>query len=377
MNRISEVGKRVVKRKPVNGPAGQQTAKTSQVAAPITNPQLQEALKAHREEALKRGRKHKKPLKKARFQVMVGSLILILVLVIGFFGYSFYLLQNKQSYSNLAYSLSRLTPYDVSVVDGESVSYEEYLFILKQNVHYLVDFNGVNAERIDVRTEDGNRIIEQKKLEALSQAESHAFVRKQAKELNISVSNEEVKTAIDELLVYRGNSSREELATTLRAHYGWTLGDYERFYGDVLLKRKVLSSLDEDAKVKINSARERIAAGEEFGEVAKVLSEDEGSSVNGGKIGKVNIKLNGPNFSYTALEAISNLEEGAVSEVVITNDSFYLFKNVKTYSEDEKELEMIRVSFKSAEEYLSELSKDGKIRRNIKLKAEETQIIAE
>jgi parvulin-like peptidyl-prolyl isomerase len=377
MNRISEVGKRVVKRKPGSGSSSAQAAKTSQVAAPITNPQLQEALKQHREEALKRGRKHKKPLRKARFQVMVGSLALIFVLVVAFFGYSFYLLQNKQSYSNLAYSLSRLTPYDASVVDGESVSYEDYLFILKQNVHYLVDFNGVGAEKIDVRTEDGNKIIEQKKLEALSQAEGYAFVRKKAQELNITVSDSEVDSAINELLVYRGNSTREELATTLRAHYGWSIGDYERFYGDVLLKKKVLSSLDEEAKSKINSARERISAGEQFGEVAKAVSEDEATKVNGGKIGRVNIKLNSPNFSYTVLEAIKGLEEGATSEVVITNDSFYIFKNTKTYSEDEKEIEMIRVAFTSVDEYLAKLQEDGKIKRNIKLNAQEAEIVGE
>lgn len=80
MNKISEVGKRVVRKKPVaSGRAPM--AKTTQVAAPIDSHQLQEALRVHREEALKRGRKHKKPLKKARFHVMLGSLAVILRLL--------------------------------------------------------------------------------------------------------------------------------------------------------------------------------------------------------------------------------------------------------------------------------------------------------
>lgn len=376
MNKISEVGKRVVRKKPVS--AGRApVAKTTQVAAPIDNPQLQEALKVHREEALKRGRKHKKPLKKARFHVMMGSLAVIFALLVIFFSYSFYLLQTKQSYSNLAYNLSRLAPYDVSEVDGDKVSYEEYLFILKQNVHYLVDFNGVGAEKIDVNTEDGNRIIEQKKIEALAQAEGYVFIRGKADELGISVSDEEVDVAIDELLTYRGNSSRDELATTLKAHYGWEISDYERFYKQVLLKKKVLASLDANAKASIDSAREKLAAGAVFGDVARELSLDEASKANGGKIGRVNLKLNSYNFSYTILETLKNLPEGANSEVVITNDSFYIFRNVKTYSEDEKEIEMIRIPFKTVDEYLQDLDAAGKIKRRITFADQEEEAPAQ
>jgi len=377
MNRISEVGKRVVRKKPTKvAGSATTTAKTNQVAAPIDNPQLQEALKAHREEALKRGRRHKKPLKKARFHVMMGSLVVIFGLIVIFFVYSFYALQVRQSYSDLAYSLSRLAPYDASVVDGHKVSYEEYLFVLKQNVHYLVDFNGVGAEKIDVNTEDGHRIIEQKKIEALAQAEGYTFIRAKAKELGITVSDKEVEDAINDLLAYRGNSNKDELATTLKAHYGWEISDYERFYKDVLLKKKVLASLDNTAKANINTARDKIAAGAVFGDVAKELSGDEASKVNGGKIGRINLKLNNANFSYTILETLKNLPENTNSEVVITNDSFYLFRNTKTYSEDEKEIEMIRISFKTVDEYLQELQAAGKITRHIKF-AEQEEVTEE
>lgn len=376
MNRISEVGKKVVRKKTVTqASARPATAKTTQVAGPGDNQKLSEALKTHREEALKRGRKHKKPLRKAKFQVMVGSLGLIVLVVVSFFAYSFYMLEKRQSYSDLAYSLARLTPYDASEVDGEQVSYEEYLFILKQNVHYLVDFNGVGAEKINVNTEEGAKIIEQKKREALSQAEGYAYMRKKAKELNIRVTKDEVNKAIDELLAYRGNSSREELATTLKAHYGWSIADYERFYRQVMLKKKVLSSLDEGAKTNLNAANEKLKAGVPFDDVAKELSGDEASKVNGGKIGRVNIKTNTANFSYVVLETLKNLPEGQTSEVVVTNDSFYILKNMKSYSEDEKEVQMIRIAFKPIEDYMAELQEKGQIKRSLKLEEESALIV--
>jgi len=370
MNKISEVGRRVTRRAPAAS-STLQPAKTTQVGMAKNPAELDETLKTHREEALKRGRRHKRQLKKARFHVMVGSLGFIFLVAALFFGYSFYLLQSKQSYSNLAYSASRIAPYNVSSVDGEKVSYEEYLFILKQNVHYLVEFNGVGAEKIDVHTEDGNKIIEQKKREALSQAEAYAFIRKKARELDIKVDKSELDASIDELLALRGNSSREELATTLRAHYGWDVSDYERFYGQVLLKKKVLSSIDEVAKAQLQKAKDQLAGGVVFEEVAKLYSDDEVSKATGGRIGKVNFKLNNANLSYTILEALKVLQEGAVSEPVITNDAFYIFKNIKTYSEDEKEIEMIRVQFKSVDSYMAELEAAGKIKRNIKLKESE------
>ncbi len=372
MNKVREVGKAVrhrrIKTVLDQGGIPAAAAKTTQLARPEDVPALNETLREHREEALKRGRKHKRQLKKGRFNVMVGSLSLIVLIAITFFGYSFYLLQKRQSYSSLAYSFSRLVPYAASNVDGEKVSYEDYLFILRQNVHYLVEFDGVGAEKIDVSTEDGNRIIEQKKIEALAQAEGYAFVNKKARELNITVSSKEVDDAINELLVFRGNNTKAELATTLKAHYGWSVKDYERFYRQVVLKRKVLASLDEEAKLKINSARERVQAGQDFGAVAAELSDDAGSRANSGAIGRINIKLNNVNFSYTILETLKSLGEGQASEPVVTNDSFYIFKNVKSYSENEKEILMIKVTYRPVESYLKQLEEEGKIKRNLILK---------
>jgi hypothetical protein len=373
MNKISEVGRVVRNRriKTVVDEGGIPTAaraKTTQLARPEDLPALDETLKEHREEALKRGRRHKRQLKKGRFSVMLTSLSLIAVIGCLFFSYSFYLLEKRQSYSSLAYSLARLVPYNASNVDGEKVSYEDYLFILRQNVHYLVNFEGVGAEKIDVSTEDGNRIIEQKKIEALAQAEGYAFVNKKARELHIAVSSKEVDGAIDELLVLRGNSTRAELTTTLKAHYGWGLKDYERFYSQVILKRKVLASLDEEAKLKIDTARERVQAGEDFGAVASELSDDAASKAAGGSVGRVNLKLNNANFSYTVLETLKNLGEGQVSEPVVTNEAFYIFKNVKTYSENEKDILMIKVVYKPVDVYLKQLEDEGKIKRSLKLK---------
>jgi hypothetical protein len=379
MNKINESARRIARKSRLHTLEKETrkvgNVKSKKLVRPADDAQIEEALKVHREQALKRGRKHKKPLKRARFSVMLGSFAFVITLVIIFFAYGFFLLQNRQSYSNLAYGVSRLTPYNASVVDGEKVSYEDYLFILKQNVHYLVEFDGVGAEKIDVSTEDGHKIIEQKKIEALNQAEGYAFVRKQAREMNIKISKEEVDNEIDQLLKYRGGSSREELSIILKAHYGWTFGDYERFYEKVLLKRKVLSMLDQESKSKVQAAETRLKDGADFAVLATETSDSDLGIFSNGAVARMNLKTNGPNFSYTILEVLKSLKEGEVSTVTTTNDAFYILKNVKTYSEDERDVQVIKLSFKPIDIYLQKLDSDGRIKRNLKFKEAEKDLV--
>ncbi|MEX2125641.1 MAG: peptidylprolyl isomerase [Woeseia sp.] len=67
---------------------------------------------------------------------------------------------------------------------------------------------------------------------------------------------------------------------------------------------------DETAKQRLEDARGRIAAGEDFGELAKLLSDDPGSANTGGDMG-----WRGPGTFVPEFEEVANnLEEGVVSE---------------------------------------------------------------
>lgn len=195
--------------------------------------------------------------------------------------------------------------------------------------------------------------------------------------MNVTVSKEEVDNEIDQLLKYRGGSSREELSIILKAHYGWTFGDYERFYEKVLLKRKVLSMLDQESKNKVQAAEARLKDGADFAVLATETSDSDLGIFSNGAVARMNLKTNGPNFSYTILEVLKGLKEGEVSGVVTTNDAFYILKNLKTYSEDERDIQVIKLSFKPIDVYLQKLEADGKIKRNLKLKEVEQGLVKE
>jgi peptidyl-prolyl cis-trans isomerase SurA len=78
----------------------------------------------------------------------------------------------------------------------------------------------------------------------------------------------------------------------------------------------------ENAKKKIEELRSRIAAGEDFADIAKEYSEDP-SSKNGGALGWVNLDdLSDRNFA----EAARSLDVGEVSEPVLTSFGYHLIK---------------------------------------------------
>ena len=67
---------------------------------------------------------------------------------------------------------------------------------------------------------------------------------------------------------------------------------------------------EETAKQRLEDARERILGGEDFGEVAKLLSDDPGSANNGGEMGWTNPGEFVPEFE----EVANNSEVGVLSE---------------------------------------------------------------
>ncbi|HEX6259138.1 MAG TPA: peptidylprolyl isomerase, partial [Woeseiaceae bacterium] len=99
---------------------------------------------------------------------------------------------------------------------------------------------------------------------------------------------------------------------------------------------------NETAKQRLNEAREQLQAGEDFGELAKLLSDDPGSANSGGDMG-----WSGPGTFVPEFEQVaSNLEPGVVSEPFQTRFGWHILEVVdrRTYdnTEDLKESNCIQ-----------------------------------
>lgn len=132
------------------------------------------------------------------------------------------------------------------------------------------------------------------------------------------IAPEQVKVGYIELDRAAIADTLEADETTLRAYYeqhkqNYTTPERRRASHILFLAEEGADEAQiEDALKQAQAARERILTGEDFGEVAKALSQDPGSAQQGGDLGFFGRDVMDPAFEGAAFA----LEEGAVSEPV-------------------------------------------------------------
>lgn len=97
-----------------------------------------------------------------------------------------------------------------------------------------------------------------------------------------------------------------------------------------------------DAKAKMETAQDRLAAGEDFRKVARSLSEDPVTAIDGGEYGWVSVEGTGSGLDPKVDEAALELEVGSVSDVVEGEKALYLVRVGGTREGDVPEGEALR-----------------------------------
>jgi hypothetical protein len=219
----------------------------------ITN----ETIAEHRERILAGGRRFKYPVQYARHKLVFNAIIIsvsALVLLVGLFWYLLFVAQNT---SEVVYRLTRVIPVPVARVDGQFVRYSEYLMKYRSSIHYYVE-----KERINLSSEDGKRQADFVKSMSMEDAIADAYAQKLAKELNITVTNEELETF---LLQQRASPEGEVSESTYDAvildYYGWSHDEYRHAMQTKLLRQKVAFAVDETAKKNADTITSRIKGG--------------------------------------------------------------------------------------------------------------------
>lgn len=98
----------------------------------------------------------------------------------------------------------------------------------------------------------------------------------------------------------------------------------------------------EEAKAKMETAQDRIAAGDGFRAVARALSEDPMTAIGGGEYGWVSIEGTGSGLDPKVDEAALELEVGAVSDVVEGENALFLVRVSGTREGDVPEADALR-----------------------------------
>lgn len=313
--------------------------------ARVTN----ESIAQHREEVLKGARRFIYPLKASKHRIAIVSSIIIGLVLICFLATSWYLLYKRQETGDFTYRVSQILPWPIARVNGEFVRYEEYLFELRHNVHYLA-----TQENVDFSTEEGQLQLAGLKQQAYENTINATVVRQMAQEYGVSVSQEEVTQQIDLIRSSGGiGDSSQTLEDTLKDFYDWGVNDLRRVIRGQLLKQKLLPVLDTQVRPDAEAALADVQDGGDFKAIAKSQSDDVLTKDKGGELGFI-LRSN-TDIPPQLVERAFSLKAGEVSpELVETLFGLHIVKTLEFRSNDEAKVAHIFFSFKDIDEFVTE-----------------------
>lgn len=170
---------------------------------------------------------------------------------------------------------------------------------LNRQLRSIAESNGVSLEAFADRLEaDGGslgEVREQVRREMLMQQVQQSQIGQR-----VSISNRDVERTLEQ----QGDGANRET----RARH-------------ILIEVNAERS-EEQARERLQQARRQIAQGEDFAAVARELSDDEGSALNGGELGWLRPGQTVPAFE----EAMSDLSPGEISDPVRSQFGFHLIE---------------------------------------------------
>lgn len=316
-----------------------------------TNPNrvTNDTMNKHRKEVLEDARKFKYPLQHSKYRIAIISVAIVFISLLLFGTFSYSLLYKQQNIGDFAYRISKIVPMPVARVDGTWVSFEKYLFEVRQNAHYLI-----NQEEVDFDTPEGQEAMRKLKEQSLIKVQDDEIVRQLAAENGVTVSNEEVDAQIGKIREAGGiGDDSQTLEDTLRDFYGWDLDDLKRVVEGQLLKQKIVFSLDTEARDQINAAYTSIQDGEKTFDAAVIaFSEDELTKDKKGLIGTVS--RDNESLPRELVDTAFGLAEGEVSGVIQTPFGLHIVKRVKDVDENQIKVAHILVKWEDPQKFIDQ-----------------------
>jgi hypothetical protein len=273
----------------------------------ITN----ETVAEHREEVLSSARKYIYPLSHSKHRILVITISLLVLSIVGFFGYCIFALYKSQSTSTFTYGVTQVFPFPVAKAGNSWISYENYLFELRHTMHYYE-----TQAHEDFNSKSGKQHLVQLKKQAMAQVVNDAYTKQLAKQQHVSVSVAEVN---DEVTLVRSQnrlgSNEKVFRSVLSEFWGWTVNDFERALRQQLLTQKVTAKLNTQAENRAHSAIAALDSGTDFAALAKQVSDDQSTKANGGDYG-VAIDESNRDIAPQVSHALFKLQPGKHSDII-------------------------------------------------------------
>ena len=278
----------------------------------------QEKVDQRRAEVLARGRKFKYPLQWTKYRVVVNTVLIAFVTVAILATSGWLALYQFGMTDEMLFRVTKILPVPVATVDGEQVKFSDYLMFYRSSM--------TSIERQSGQVDNGSNIDAlrlQYKRAALSEAEEYTYATKLARELDITVTDEEVEKEFNRHLSIGGvERSTEGFMKIVRENFGLNRDEYNRMLYLTLIKAKVEAVIDDHAN-EIATKVDRLLRenGGNYSAVASALGSEIKYEETGGMVANQNID------GGRASEA-SKLQPGGESGkfVSMNGDGYYFVK---------------------------------------------------
>lgn len=325
----------------------------------------QEKVEERREEVLAKGRKFKYPLQWTRHRIVINT-ILIAFVVIAMIALSGWLALYRFGMTDeLLFRITKVLPLPVATVDSENTMFSDYLMLYRSSMTSVERQSGSQLDESSL-----SEIQAQYKRTALTEAEKYTYATKLAKELEVTVSDEEVATEFERHLKIGGvERSEEGFIKIIQDNFGLDKGEYERMLYLSLLKSKVEVKIDSKANEIAQKVESMLASNKNnYQAVAEALGDQINYQETGGMVDSKNID------GGRATEAMK-LEPGKSSGKFISmnGDGYYFVKLIKK-NDSEVNFVSIKVPFTEFDQKFDALKEEGKIHELIEIKSPSEEI---
>lgn len=321
----------------------------------------QEKVDERREEVLAAGRKFKYPLQWTKHRVVINTVLISLVVLAIIITSGWLALYQFNMTDDMLFRITKVVPVPVATVDEESVRFSDYLMFYRSSL--------LSIERQSGQVDNDSSVEAlraQYMRSALSEAEEYAYANKLAKELNVTVSQEEVTKELERHLSLGGvERSEEAFLKIVKENFGLDKDEYEHMLYLTILKAKVEMEIDEAANKTANEVERMLAEnGGNYTAIAESLGDKVEYQETGGLVDSQNID------GGRASEAIK-LEPGQQSGrfVSINGDGYYFVKLINK-TETEVNFVSIKVPFTEFKNRFNALHEEGKINELITIPEE-------
>lgn len=324
-----------------------------------------EKVEERREEVLAKGRKFKYPFQWTRHRIVVNTILIALVVFAMIFVGGWLALYRIGMTDELLFNITKVVPLSVASVDSENVRFSDYLMFYRSSMTSIERQSGSQFDESsfnDLRTEY--------KRAALTEAEKYAYAVKLARELDITVTKEEIANEFNRHLKIGGvDRSEEGFIKIIKDNFGLDKSEYERMLYLTLIKAKVEMEIDETAN-KISARVETLLTenGNDYAKVAEELGSEIIYEETGGLV-------DGKNIDGGRASEAMKLEPGQSSgRFVSMNGDGYYFVKLISKTDSEVNFVSIKVPFTEFAEQFDALKEEGKITEYIDLSNPEETI---